>query len=477
MSERFDSQAPARFKEHLAQNAKNYIDYSEDVVFSLDPADLEKIQLGLLRDKYSAAIDSIAIVKQMAGQNEISSIESFDDLLPIFFNQETFRSYPQSWLENGDFKRMTKWLGKLCAVDLSAVDASACESIEDWIAALKQHSSVDLMISAGGNGKAAFLPRTREEWATAAHSTLWGIQRAMEKAGGGSLALRPGIDRVPLIYPGARSGARSWRFLNFYEETFGADLVDAPLGYTDADLLTLAGRIREASRKGEAGSLQINPALLARKDEIARLNAEKPQRIEALMQRMLEDYRDQRVIFYSSMQMLYDLAMRFEKQGIKSAYSSDSFFFCGGGFISGSEPAHWKRDAAAALGIPESSILIGYGMQESLTGMQMCDHGKYHVPVTLIPFVLSEVTDQPLERRGSQTGRFAFFDLQADTSWGGYITSDRVTIHWDEPCKCGHKGAYLDASIGRVTDLQDDKIGCAGTAGALDDAADFLLKA
>jgi hypothetical protein len=477
MSASFDQQAAVNFEDHLAQDAKNYIEYSQDVVFSLDPQALDTLQLGLLREKFAAAADGIAIVKQLAAQNEISSIESFDDLLPIFFNQETFRSYPQSWLETGDFKRMTKWLGKLCAVDLSAVDASACDSIEDWISVLKQQSSIDLMISAGGNGKAAFLPRTREEWATAARSTLWGIQMAMEKASGESLALRPGVDKVPLIYPGARSGVRSWRFLNFYEETFGDDLVDAPLGYTDADLLTLAGRIREASRKGEAGSLQINPALLARKDEIARLNAEKPQRIEALMQRMLEDYRDQRVIFYSSMQMLYDLAMRFEKQGIKGAYSSDSFFFCGGGFMSGSEPENWKRDAAAALGIPESSILIGYGMQESLTGMQMCDHGKYHVPVTLIPYVLSEVTDQPLERQGTQTGRFAFFDLQAETSWGGYITSDRVTIHWDQPCACGHKGAYLDGTIGRVADLQDDKIGCAGTAGALDDAAEFLLKA
>jgi hypothetical protein len=35
----------------------------------------------------------------------------------------------------------------------------------------------------------------------------------------------------------------------------------------------------------------------------------------------------------------------------------------------------------------------------------------------------------------------------------------------------------LDAAIGKVVDRQDDKIGCAGTAGALDDATDFLLKA
>jgi hypothetical protein len=169
--------------------------------------------------------------------------------------------------------------------------------------------------------------------------------------------------------------------------------------------------------------------------------------------------------------------MRFEQQGIKGAYAADSFFFCGGGFVSGTAPDDWKARAAAALGIPESAIRIGYGMQESLTGMQMCDHGNYHIPVSMIPYVLDDTTDQPLPRSGRQQGRFAFFDLLADTSWGGYITSDRVTINWDQPCGCGHQGAYLDAAISRVAELQDDKIGCAGTAGALDDAADFLLRA
>ena len=110
MNASLDQQALANFKDHLAQDAKHYIEYSQDVVFSLDPQVLDEIQLGLLRSKFAAAVDGIAIIKQMAAQHELTSIESFDDVLPIFFNQETFRSYPQSWLETGDFKRMTKWL-------------------------------------------------------------------------------------------------------------------------------------------------------------------------------------------------------------------------------------------------------------------------------------------------------------------------------------------------------------------------------
>ena len=102
--------------------------------------------------------------------------------------------------------------------------------------------------------------------------TYAGFNRSVGPSGE-SIALRPGVDKVPLIYPGARHGARSWRFMDFYEEKFGEGTVDAPLGYVDADLVSLAGRIREASRKGEAGSLQINPKLLERKEEVARSNA------------------------------------------------------------------------------------------------------------------------------------------------------------------------------------------------------------
>ena len=477
MDTSIDAELCRRYKQGLCEDPKRFLDYPIDIVFSLDPAELDEIRLRLVQHKFAAARERIEMVRQLANQNQVSAVDCFNDLLPLFYNQDTFRSYPQSWLEAGDFKRLTRWLGKLCAVDLSAVDASSCELIEEWIKALKQQTSVDLMISASGGGKAAFLPRTRDEWSTFQRAIYRDFQSSMKGPNGESLALRPGIDKIPLIYLGARTGARSWRFLDFYEETFGTGLVDAPLAYIDADLLTLAGRIREASKKGEAGSLQINPRLLARKDEIARINAEKPQRTEALIQRLLHDYRNQRVVFFGGMQMLYDLAMRFQKQGVKGAYSSDSFFFCGGGFVDGNQSSKWKQDVADAFGIPESSIRVGYGMQECLSGMQLCNHGNYHVPVTMIPFVLDETTDQPLPRKGTQAGRFAFFDLLPETSWGGYITSDHITLTWDRPCDCGHKGAYLDATISKVAEKQDDKIGCAGTAGALDDATDFLLKA
>lgn len=95
-------------------------------------------------------------------------------------------------------------------------------------------------------------------------------------------------------------------------------------------------------------------------------------------------------------------------------------------------------------------------MQEGLWAMALCRHGKYHVPPTLIPYVLDEENDRPLPRIGRQTGRFAFFDLLPETSWGGYITSDHVTITWDSPARAAgaaHTSMRPSArsSAGRMT--------------------------
>ena len=477
MATQVDPQTTHAYKRRFLENPANFLDFPIEVVFSLDPAELNEIHLRHAKDRFAFGVEHIAMVRQLATQNEVSRIDSFDDLLPLLYSQDTFKSYPQSWLETGDFNRLNRWLGKLCAIDLRNVDASPCSLIEDWIKVLASESSIDLLISAGADGKAAFLPRTRDEWGVMHRVTLWNFQSSMTGRNGESLALRVGVDKAPLIHPGARGGARSWgRFLDFYEQTCGTGLVDAPLGYNDSDLLSLAGRIREASKKGEAGSLQINPGLLARKNEIARINADKPRRMEALMQRLGNDYRGRRIICYSSMQMLHDLATRLRDQNITGAFASDSFFFCGGGFADGKEPANWKQQAAAVLGIPETSIHVGYGMQEGLWATNQCPAGKFHIPVTVIPFVLDETNNQPLPRTGRQTGRFAFFDLLPTTSWGGYISSDRVTISWDRHCDCGRMGAFLDPDIGKVPERQDDKIGCAGTSGALEDATDFLLR-
>ena len=66
--------------------------------------------------------------------------------------------------------------------------------------------------------------------------------------------------------------------------------------------------------------------------------------------------------------------------------------------------------------------------------------------------------------------------MLAQTYWGGFISGDEVTMHWEEDCDCGWKQPYVGPAISRYADKLggDDKITCAGTAKAYDDFLSFV---
>jgi hypothetical protein len=67
----------------------------------------------------------------------------------------------------------------------------------------------------------------------------------------------------------------------------------------------------------------------------------------------------------------------------------------------------------------------------------------------------------------------------AQTYWGGFISGDEVTVHWEEDCACGWKQPYVGPGIRRYAEMEggDDKITCAGTAQAYNDFMDFVSQA
>ena len=106
-----------------------------------------------------------------------------------------------------------------------------------------------------------------------------------------------------------------------------------------------------------------------------------------------------------------------------------------------------------------------------------CEHNHYHFQPWVVPFLLDPDTSKPLPRKGRITGRGAFYDLGSETRWGGFISGDELTVDWDTPCPCGRTSAYIEeGSISRYSAKRggDDKINCAATEAAHQDAMDFL---
>src|SRR3546814_12238421 len=112
-----------------------------------------------------------------------SDVCSSDLLAPLLYPHTVYKSYPISYLERARFDKLTKWLGGLTTVDISNVDASGIESIDDWLDLIDAETPLTVAHTSGTTGKLSFVPRTKEQWTqTNTHSAI--IIRSEERRGG-----------------------------------------------------------------------------------------------------------------------------------------------------------------------------------------------------------------------------------------------------------------------------------------------------
>ncbi|MHA1975199.1 MAG: LuxE/PaaK family acyltransferase, partial [Candidatus Hodarchaeales archaeon] len=231
-----------------------------------------------------------------------------------------------------------------------------------------------------------------------------------------------------------------------------------------------------AKAKGELGKLQMIKALTYNKGELLKMKRNRPKWMKAFFDNLLDNYRGKQVFVMGTTVSLLEAAIEGEKNGLSHVFASNSGIVTGGGMKGFNPPENWKEIMCDFYGV--KSIRDGYGMTETTGYCPSCEHDHYHIYPYLIPFVLDPDTGKPLPRQGVQTGRFAFYDLLTESYWGGFITGDEVTIHWDDLCECGRKGPWLEKKIQRYSEKQGgtDKISCAGVQEAYDNFVDYLLE-
>jgi hypothetical protein len=239
--------------------------------------------------------------------------------------------------------------------------------------------------------------------------------------------------------------------------------------------MSLAGRLQTAKAKGELGKLQMLKALSYNKGELIRLKKNRPKHMAAFFDNMVSNYAGQQVFLMGPLTALIDAALEGEKKGVQGIFSSDSAIVTGGGLKGQEVPSDWYERICKFYGV--KSIRDGYGMTETTGYCPSCQYDHYHIYPHFIPFVFNS-EGRLLPRTGIQTGRFGFYDLLTESYWGGFLTGDEVTIHWDEICACGRMGPWLEKNIQRISEKNngDDKISCAGSQEAYDSFIDFILE-
>lgn len=457
----------------LCDEPASFFGDSHTAMHTIDRDELAGLQLDGLRYRFDDLRSKIPMLERLAGRQEIDQLANLDDVVPVLFEHTMYKSYPAALLEQGRFTDLTRWLDKLTAVDLAGLDVSGCELIDDWVGVLDERTELKIVHSSGTSGTMSLLPMSKAEWQRFGRLfRVIYLQRFGED-------VDPMADaEIFAIYPYFRYGASAHiRVLDMIaEHLLGSEdrLYVAYPGRLSSDVLFLAGRLRAAQARGDADRLRIPPALAARRDQFEQLQKEMPQQLEAFLERTAAELQGKRIFMAGTWNLFHGMATRGLAKGLEKMFEPNSIVSSGGGAKGMVPPPNWQEDVCRFFGI--ESITMAYGMSEINAVHLMCERGRYHFVPWVIPFLLDPETGQALPRRGTVTGRAAFFDLTAETRWGGFVTGDRITVDWDHACECGRKSAYIVGEIERFSDLKggDDKITCAATESAHRDAMEFL---
>jgi hypothetical protein len=430
---------------------------------------LEGLQLEALTHRFERLRPAVSALDALASRQGINRVESIEGAAPLLFDHRVYKSYPVSLIEKRQFDRLTAWLRRLTTHDLTAVPLYGVRSVDSWLERLDEHGMI-MLHSTGTTGKLSFLPRSRQEWQ--------GWQPAFFE----SVRAASGVDfrteAMPTFYPGYRfghtTGAKMQRIVG--EVTAGGEegrhvLYDYAIS---SDLLSLAARLRTAEERGEVDKLDLDPQLLEERAKLIEAGRRRDHDLELWFTKLAKEFRGQRVRIDGVTADLVRLALKGRAEGIECEFAPGSVLFTSGGLKGLRDaPDDWEQLLKDFFGIDRLCSI--YGMTECMGTAPLCSAGYYHFFPYTIPLLL-DADGNVLPREAVQTGRLAFFDLLAESYWGGFITGDRITIYWDDDCECGWKSPRLDRNIARFSELEggDDKISCAGTEEAYSEFMDYV---
>jgi hypothetical protein len=426
--------------------------------FSIPFSDIRDTQVAAMNERLQERIDKIKLVGLRAKDAGIAEIRSYEDIVPLLLPHTAYKSYPETFLSEKKWDRLTKWLGTVSTYPLNDVNLDGIGDVDEWLARLAEAGHF-VSCTSGTTGKPAMLIASQKDmdW-TGRDSVLacrWatGMKPEQNRVMFG-IAAAAAIPRSAAI--GAAQGAA---FRKPDSEGFGFPIPKITIG-SITKMITMRKAIADGS---------------AKPDEIAefeKTSAERQKAVDAavgLTADALIAARNE-LLFVSGMwPMVHKVAEEVRSRGYSAAdFNPDNACHIVGGLKGAVLPPDYKEYIYGTFNLqPELNYQI-YGMQEMSTVLPRCrEGGRYHLPPWVVCLPLDKEGEQLLPMGpGEVEGRSALFDLSMDGRWGGIITGDKIEVDFG-PCACGAASPSIADTIMRYTDIQgDDKIACSGTIDA-----------
>ena len=130
-----------------------------DIMLAADQIDLASLQLAAAGERFVDHRERIGILSRRADDMGVDDITSREDIVPLLFAHTTYKSYPQPWLQEGRWDRMTRWFATVSATPMDGVDLDVVTDVDDWLdrlAAAEHH----VFTSGGTSGRCSFIDQS-----------------------------------------------------------------------------------------------------------------------------------------------------------------------------------------------------------------------------------------------------------------------------------------------------------------------------
>lgn len=419
----------------------------------------EALQLDALQQRFAAMRDVLPPLRALADAARMEEIGRIEDVAPLLFPHNLFKSYPHRLLDDLRFPNLTEWLSRLTLVDLSPVKGRHFEAIDCWMDALDAETELAILTSSGTTEALSLLPRGKLE------GRLLHEHSGIEWQGPDQdTPVRWTDDSSSMFwvsYAEGRSGMlRSAASLREKFTTPTTKFIALMPGRASTDWQHYVARTMTAQQRGQAPP-ELTPYLAAKRDEAVLNHRNAEERLRTVLGIVRDELAGSPVHMAGGLILLHRVAEEGLRMGMEPGLGPGSRVSTGGGTKGLPAPPGMESTIRRFAGV--DAIYEVYGMTEIGDAFGSCEEGRFHIWPWIVPIVLDEETAAPLPRRGKQRGRGAFFDLSAQTYWGGVVTGDRVSISW-ERCPCGRATPQVLPPVARIPSSGQDEYALGGAA-------------
>src|SRR5689334_12750351 len=101
--------------------------------FRTAPNDLADLQLAAIRERFADRRQQIRTLNKRASETGVTQIKTLTDVVPLLFAHTNYKSYPEAFIDAGQWKHMNVWLRTLSTYPTDNIDVTGVGDVDDWL--------------------------------------------------------------------------------------------------------------------------------------------------------------------------------------------------------------------------------------------------------------------------------------------------------------------------------------------------------